>query len=234
MPRSDAPFDEESGPSHPYGMYPQGLSVSRSGSVATASSRRISSLNGPTHPYGMYTQDISSDGIPSELGSHIPLGFSGLEQIHRRHFGGNGEGEDLIDADGHIEQLPPYTRFDEAGAKIGATMLLPPTAPPFVGETAPQSMTDASHIVRNRAQGEEGTVPLDIEGSPKAWRDMSFAEWFNLPWREKSKKRFCGVSFGIILIVALSVVVVVAVCAGVIGGFIKKQKAHGQNLSQAQ
>jgi len=182
----------------------------------------------------MYTQDGSSDGLADDSGNHIPLGFSGLEQDYRRHFGANGEEEDIIDADGHIEQLPPYTRFDENGAKIAATMLLPAIGSSFTGEAAPQSMTDQSYIQRNQSQTGDGTVPLDIEGSPKAWRDMSFAEWWDVSWREKSRKRFCGISIGIILIVAVSVAVIVAVCGGVIAGFIKKQKANGKNYSQAQ
>ncbi|KAJ6212416.1 hypothetical protein PSV09DRAFT_1180176 [Bipolaris maydis] len=82
---SENPF--ETGPSHPYGMYPQ-LSMARPLSVATSSTERqphrSMSLQRPTHPYAMYSQSGIVDEEPPEeparppappVQSAIPVGF---------------------------------------------------------------------------------------------------------------------------------------------------------------
>jgi hypothetical protein len=121
----DNPF--ETGPSHPYGMYPQ-HTVGRTSSVVTAStvrqSQRPMSLRGPAHPYAMYSQSgLDNDDPPEELvhppvppiQTVIPVGFPGLSAGYHRVLGPDGEEQDIIGPDGHTEQLPPYTRYPEEG-----------------------------------------------------------------------------------------------------------------------
>jgi hypothetical protein len=124
----DNPF--ETGPSHPYGMYPQDT-MAHTPSVAAPSTdpqpRRSISLQRPTHPYAMYSQSGLDEGLdegpPVEsphppvppIQTTIPLGFPGLNNGYHRVLGPDGEEQDIIGPDGHTEQLPPYTRFPEEG-----------------------------------------------------------------------------------------------------------------------
>lgn len=117
MARSDSPLP--SGPSHPYGMYPQNT-VARTSSVTTAPTPHLpqppASRQGPTHPYGMYPQNTVEDEVPLPVvQAAIPVGFPGLPTGYHRQIGPDGEEQDIIGPDGHTEQLPPYTRWPEEG-----------------------------------------------------------------------------------------------------------------------
>ncbi|CAO2647758.1 Nn.00g086800.m01.CDS01 [Neocucurbitaria sp. VM-36] len=139
---SENPF--ETGPSHPYGMYPQ-HTVARPSSIATTSTERqphrSMSLQRPTHPYAMYSQSGLVDEEPAEepvppsvpqIQTAIPVGFPGLNNGYHRVLGPDGEEQDIIGPDGHTEQLPPYSRFPEEGptkaslaAEASASRVLP-------------------------------------------------------------------------------------------------------------
>jgi hypothetical protein len=124
----DNPF--ETGPSHPYGMYPQDT-MARTPSVAASSTdpqpHRSMSLQRPTHPYAMYSQSGLDEGLDEEplvesshppvppIQTAIPLGFPGRNTGYHRVLGPDGEEQDIIGPDGHTEQLPPYSRFPEEG-----------------------------------------------------------------------------------------------------------------------
>lgn len=124
----DNPF--ETGPSHPYGMYPQNT-MAHAPSVATTLAEplphRSMSLQRPTHPYAMYSQSGLDDELDEEplaeptrppvppIQTAIPLGFPGLNTGYHRVLGPDGEEQDIIGPDGHTEQLPPYSRFPEEG-----------------------------------------------------------------------------------------------------------------------
>lgn len=148
---SDTPFN--TGPSHPYAMYPQNP-VGRSSSVTTSSTQRathyhLPSLTGPTHPYGMYPQNVVEDDPLPPVQSTIPLGFPGLNTGYHRRLGPDGEEQDLIGPDGHTEQLPPYTRYPEEGptkaalvAEASATPIVAPVPAP--GSAPLQSLEDAA------------------------------------------------------------------------------------------
>ncbi|KAF2135617.1 uncharacterized protein K452DRAFT_239026 [Aplosporella prunicola CBS 121167] len=131
--RSQSPFPSNSGPSHPYGMYPQGTGVARSPSMATTSTARAPrqsfSGQGPTHPYGMYPQNVVEDDeehMPTApMHNQIPVGFPGLDRGYHRQIGPDGEEQDIIGPDGHMEQLPPYTRFPEEGPTKASLMAVP-------------------------------------------------------------------------------------------------------------
>lgn len=131
---SQSGFAANSGPSHPYGMYPQGTGLARSESVTTTSttqtSRRSMSNRGPAHPYAMYPQNAFGDDDPDEIRpapaqNQIPVGFPGLDQGYHRQIGPDGEEQDIIGPDGHLEQLPPYSRFPEEGPTKASLMAVP-------------------------------------------------------------------------------------------------------------
>lgn len=110
--RPQSPYRGATGPSHPYGMYPQDIGLTRNPSAATTSTirqqeRSYSGPSGPTQPYGMYPQNT----VPED--EQIPVaGFPGMDRDYQRRLGPDGEDvDDLIGPDGYAEQLPPYTRF---------------------------------------------------------------------------------------------------------------------------
>ncbi|KAK1967963.1 hypothetical protein LY78DRAFT_469417 [Colletotrichum sublineola] len=110
--RSESPYEGPSGPSHPYQMYPQ-----RTNSVATSTTARMSERSytgprGPTHPYTLYTQNTVP--VDANESDNIPVGFSGRSDGYHRRIGPEGEEiADLIGPLGHMEELPPYTRYPE-------------------------------------------------------------------------------------------------------------------------
>lgn len=163
---SENPF--QTGPSHPYGMYPQ-LSMARPLSVATSSTERqphrSMSLQRPTHPYAMYSQSgIVDEESPEEpvqpsvpqVQSAIPVGFPGLNNGYHRVLGPDGEEQDIIGPDGHTEQLPPYSRYPEEGptkaslaAEASASRVVPApiqvdTEDPFNTPASPVSPLSAT------------------------------------------------------------------------------------------
>jgi hypothetical protein len=165
----DNPF--ETGPSHPYGMYPQ-HTMARTSSVATASTdrqpHRSMSLQRPTHPYAMYSQsgidEDMDEPLPTEpahpplppIQTNIPLGFPGHGNGYHRVLGPDGEEQDIIGPDGHTEQLPPYSRYPEEGptkaslaAEASASRIIPAPNPvdpedPFMTPASPVSPLSAT------------------------------------------------------------------------------------------
>lgn len=169
MSNGDNPF--ETGPSHPYAMYPQ-YTMGRTASVATASTERqphrSMSLQRPTHPYAMYSQsgidEDMDEPLPAEpahptlppIQTAIPLGFPGHGNGYHRVLGPDGEEQDIIGPDGHTEQLPPYSRFPEEGptkaslaAEASASRIIPAPTPvdpedPFMTPASPVSPLSAT------------------------------------------------------------------------------------------
>lgn len=120
FPRSQSPYQGATGPSHPYGMYPQDIGLTRTPSMATTSTvrrpeRSYSGPSGPTQPYDMYPQNtVSEDDLNSAAGLAPPIiaGFPGQGQVYQRRLGPDGEDvDDLIGPDGYTEQLPAYSRY---------------------------------------------------------------------------------------------------------------------------
>ncbi|KAF2445169.1 hypothetical protein P171DRAFT_290541 [Karstenula rhodostoma CBS 690.94] len=115
---SDGPFS--SGPSHPYGMYPQNTMM-RNASISTTSTQQQAPATpqlstGPSHPYGMYAQNVVEDEPPVPAAqTAIPVGFPGINTGFHRQIGPDGEEQDIVGPFGHTEQLPPYSRYPEEG-----------------------------------------------------------------------------------------------------------------------
>lgn len=127
MPRTQSPYQGPTGPSQPYGMYSQDVSLARSASNATTSTirpleRAYSGPGGPTQPYGMYSQNTVPEDDHEVAGMGPAMaGFPGIAQVPLlsqassqaiRRLGPDGEdADDLIGPDGYTEQLPPYSRY---------------------------------------------------------------------------------------------------------------------------
>ncbi|KAF5021487.1 hypothetical protein F66182_6461 [Fusarium sp. NRRL 66182] len=142
--RAESPYTGPSGPSHPYQMYPQRtMSVATTSTTANAvipQDRSFGSPRGPTHPYALYTQNTSSgeSSTPS-----IPVGFNGLGGGYQRQLGPDGEeAGDLVGPLGHMEELPPYTRYpDNAYVPKPTTQTPASTASPESPVSEPSSPT---------------------------------------------------------------------------------------------
>ncbi|KAL6404683.1 uncharacterized protein AUP68_11510 [Ilyonectria robusta] len=117
--RVESPYRGPSGPSHPYQMYPQRTmsvaTTSTSAAVAAAvipEDQSYTGPRGPTHPYTLYPQNTVATGEPEA--DPIPVGFNGMGGNYQRQIGPDGEeAGDMIGPLGHMEELPPYTRYAE-------------------------------------------------------------------------------------------------------------------------
>jgi hypothetical protein len=238
------------GPSHPYGMYPQGT-VARTPSAATQSTARPSRHSttryapGPQHPYALYPQGVGDDLDDADTAQNpVPVGFLGQGQAFQRRRGPDGEEQDILGDYGHLEQLPPYTRYPEDGPEKAPLLDVPspPTAlhsrAPVLGTDpamslmhnqmlpAQQSMTDESNLQRqnsrlSRLTGDEES-PVDASASDSLLTKKS---WSDKSWHEKRKTRFFGVPCWWSLVVVGVIVFIGAILGGALGGFAAGQKS---------
>ena len=128
VPRTQSPYQGVSGPSHPYGMYPQDTALARTQSIANSLRRTSERSSTGIHARLALHGDDAQASIPQmEMSTvhgpapSIPVGFPGLGQNYRRRLGPEGEeADDILGPDGHTEQLPPYTRYpDNTTLKTG-------------------------------------------------------------------------------------------------------------------
>ncbi|KAK3708631.1 hypothetical protein LTR37_011353 [Vermiconidia calcicola] len=237
------------GPSHPYGMYPQGT-VARTPSVATTStarpSRQLTSryAPGPQHPYALYPQGVEDDLDDEQdtAQNPVPVGFPGLGASYERRRGPDGEEQDFVGDYGHTEQLPPYTRYPEDGPEKMPLMGIPspPTAlhsrAPVMGtdpgmslmhsqmQPVQQSMTDVSNMNRRTSTLSAGSgSPLNAVSSTQDTL-LSKKSWKEKSWGEKRKTRFCGIPLLWIILGGVALIFIAALIGGSIGGFVEGQK----------
>lgn len=235
---SQSPFSDPTGPSHPYGMYPQDLGISRTTSVATVSTLRTSrmaSTRQPAHPYALYPQNTNSEAESSSF-SPVPVGFPGNNSRYNRRIGADGEEQDLVGVDGHIEQLPAYSRYADEHTKqmgvalpsIGEASVSPGIANTFYSPSAlqypvaspdsPIQSEEVSTPTSTTRQAHTTIQSIDMSQSEKSWREKD--------WKERRATRFCGLPLiwiGVTLAVMFAVFAFV--CAGVLGGILGKK--HG-------
>nr|OQO24843.1 hypothetical protein B0A51_10330 [Rachicladosporium sp. CCFEE 5018] len=257
---SHSPRFGASGPIHPYGMYQQGT-VPRSSSGATSSTvrapNRQSSLREvPQHPYAMYPQGVSEDE-PAEdetLIAPTPVGFPGIAtQSYLRVQGPDGEEQDIIGADGHTEQLPPYTKYPEEGPKMplpppdlhsrqpvagtdpGMPLMHQHLAPqmiaPMQGASRVQSMTDQSQLERHSSidRGVDGHASLPLmEQTVSHTTGSTHKSWKEKTWKERRRVKICGLPLMWLLAAVVVVCFVIAVIGGVVGGYKSGSKAGRQ------
>lgn len=242
---SQSPMSPGEGPSHPYAMYPQGLAMSRTASIAS-SARPLShatSIRGPTHPYGLYTQNVADDGPSGTQSNTIPVGFPGSNQNYQRRIGPEGEEQDIVGPDGHTEQLPPYTRYpDEVNHhKTVATSGLPPSGLPVIGEQRAEeaSPTSPVHNTSPTTQRTATSIATEAELCGEGTNEKT---WEGKSTREKWRTKIFGVPLWFILMIFVMVIIIAIICGAVIGALIgqphprKKPMAPkgGSNSSMGQ
>ncbi|PTU21684.1 hypothetical protein P175DRAFT_0434495 [Aspergillus ochraceoroseus IBT 24754] len=235
-PRALSPYTGATGPSHPYAMYPQ-VGVSRSPSVTTTSTLRpvdqpLGDSTAPQHPYAMYSQNVVvEEGMDNAA---IPLGFPGHNQeaYHRALGRADDDVADLVGPDGHMEQLPPYSRYpDGASPKLEDSLdILPDAAiildhPPddHNQDLAMSEVSSRTLVADNQSQGRDsrggGVAP--VTGV------MAFEEKLK---RRGKKKVCCGLPIWTIVLIS-AVMVVGGSIGGAIGGILGARRAAQETNS---
>ncbi len=83
-----------------------------SGSTNDSRGPDTMAVQGPQHPYALYPQNTIEDAAPALPPLSIPVGFLGLQQPYQQQTGARvDESQDIVGPLGHVEELPPYTRY---------------------------------------------------------------------------------------------------------------------------
>ena len=231
VPRAQSPYQGATGPSHPYGMYPQDIALARSSSATTNSTIRIPERpylgsNGPTHPYGMYLQGTVPEGEVSPLEEttpQIPVGFPGLGQQYHRRLGPDGEeADDIVGPDGHTEQLPPYTQYPH---EISRKERSPGPSPVDNNGNFP----GAIHVPHTTTSTVDLLTPGDRTAQVDVSRDAVLEQVDETgsakeKWSEKSKRRLCRGKLPVWVVILI--VVLLVVLGAVLGGAIGRWVGH--------
>ncbi|KAH8808425.1 hypothetical protein F5884DRAFT_370352 [Xylogone sp. PMI_703] len=214
--RPESPYRGPAGPSHPYHMYPQASGLARSSSVTTASTvpgiDRSSYMGprNPTHPYGMYPQNIDTEADTSTVAS-VPVILPGSQPALRPE---GQEASDIAGYEAPAEQLPPYTKYPDASLPRKAE---PEVAPRLAGaggiglatrnpEFSSQEDLSSPRSARSESDGDSS----DRDMNPSAVPVSEKVEPRLKKWQALARRRVCGVVPIWALVLAGSVVVVVA------------------------
>ena len=248
--RAQSPYRGAIGPSHPYGMCPQDIGLTRTPSIATTSTirqpeRSYTGPNGPTQPYGMYPQNT----VPEDEQVTV-AGFPGMDQDYQRRLGPDGEDvDDLIGPDGYAEPLPPYTRFANgippkySAGRGSMRSGIPPTYMSESGSVrrsgVPAAPEDSQETLNNPRQNLNGS--RDNASSTNPFTDSSTqlhsttaisvfpkdeGGSFKEKVRQRSKRRIrlcCGVIPCWLLFVISVIVILAVILGGGLGGMIARK-----------
>ena len=254
--RAQSPYQGAMGPSHPYAMYPQGIGLTRTPSMATTSTirqpeRSYSGPSGPTQPYAMYPQSTVTEA------EQVPVaGFPGMDQEYQRRLGPDGEdADDLIGPDGYAEQLPPYTRFANgilpkytSGTGSVRRSGVPPnymsgtanirrSVLPVTTGDSEETLNSLSHNLNSSRENSNSIDPFDDSSTQLnsttaiALLPKDEGGSFKERVRKKSRRRV-RVCCGVLPCWLLSMMVMVVILAVIMGGGIGGMIAH-RHIKQA-
>ena len=250
FPRAQSPYQGATGPSHPYGMYPQGIGVTRTPSVATTSTirpaeRPYTGPNGPTQPYAMYTQNIvpEDDQDPvADIPLPIAAGFPGLGLDYQRRLGPEGEDvDDLIGPDGYAEQLPPYSRYANGVPPkyTSGTGSVRRPAPPIPSDDSQETLNNSENPSNTREEA-AAVNPFDDSvtelNSAAGTTVLSKNEGGNFKERIREKSRgkvCCGVLPCWLLGVMILLIVFAVFIGGIIGGVLAHKRGEEKGRQEA-
>ncbi|PGG98825.1 hypothetical protein AJ80_09462 [Polytolypa hystricis UAMH7299] len=239
IPRALSPYTGQTGPSHPYSMYPQGIGVGRSSSISSSSTIRPPDRNPitvapPQHPYSMYPQNTvpEEESLENQPPVSIPVGFPGHDPLFRlppRQ--GPDELGDIVGPDGHTERLPPYSRFpDGIPPKEGAELQI-------IAADTPQEAVDASPV--SPESGISSRTLLDtsrvVAATPEPQTSDSGGNLTEKLKQKGKRKVCCGMSIWTCVLIG-AVLLIGTVIGGVIGGIlgnVKGEKAGGASASSS-
>ena len=251
IPRAQSPYRGPTGPSQPYGMFTQDVSLARSPSAATNSTirpleRAYSGPAGPTQPYGMYSQNTMPEDDQDVAGMAPALpAFAGIPPATHaqavRRLGPDGEdADDIIGPDGYAEQLPPYSRYangippkiDSAAANIPPHLNsgFPSNIPPEVPQSGPseyyrpetREIPPGSPVTGNPFEDASAAAsPITAPSSPSS--PTTEKPTFKNRVKRGGNKRVCC---GLLPCWALAFMVLVLVAAILLGGIVGGLVAH--------
>jgi hypothetical protein len=222
IPRSQSPYRGPTAPSQPYGQYNQ---VTRASSIISDATIRPLELpfvshRGPEHPYTMFTQSTIPDDASSER--HVDMGFAGISRPYRSGQSTTGnEVGDIVGRDGHIEQLPPYSRYADNVIAKGDMQQVEPQTSNISADSTPDTIVPTAE-----ASGSDVELTA-VGGSDRSTDELARKE--GMP--TEKKRRTC---FGLpiwTVVVVIAVIVLAAVLGGVIGGVVGNQ--HGTKHAAA-
>ena len=234
MPRRESVYRGSTGPSHPYAMYPQDTTLNRTSTISSLRppDRSYSGPSGPTHPYGMYPQNTVPEGdISMEHNNTAPIapvGFPGRSQQYTRRLGPDGEeADDIIGPDGHLEQLPPYTRYPDA--ILTKENYAPGDPESQLSPHSPLQMTPtqgSSEEVQHSDDERAHINPTPPGVTAPANQRFSTKE----RWVSRGKKRTCcgAVPRWAVVVMVVLAVLLAAVLGGVISRVIIDRNKKGQ------
>lgn len=219
MNRPASPYNGPTAPSQPYAMYPQ---VTRASSVASESTvrpfeRPFVSQGGPEHPYGMYQNTVPEED--DEPANAVPLGFANLAPSFAAGSSSSGNDTgDIVGSDGHVEQLPPYTRYaDNVVAKGDMAQF-------NQGSVTEESQTPSQSPLTAESSSTEQPSLASSETAinPTQSQEQEMARKEGLYERSK-KRKCCGIPLVIVILLVI-VIVVSAAIGGIIGGIVGNRK----------
>ncbi|KAI9749754.1 MAG: hypothetical protein M4579_006755 [Chaenotheca gracillima] len=234
MPHAQSPTQSQSGPTHPYAIYPQGTQLPRTSSIMTNSTIRApdpahTNGDGPQHPYALYPQSVLPEGevAPTNGTTSIPVGFPGMASHYQRRLGPEGEeAADIIGSDGHTEQLPPYTRYPMDNPPKAENPPPPNGLDPVntqnpVGPSQDSLNSPESRLSSRSMVSDSSGAQLNAAAAPDAERNETLKE----KWDEQKARRFCGGKLPMWVLVVCVVLAVTActVIGGVVGATLARR-----------
>lgn len=167
----------------------------------------------------MYPQNTTPDDDSSE--THIGLGFPGLARPFEAGLSSSGnEVGDIVGTDGHVEQLPPYSRYADNVIAKGDMATIDPQASIITEESATPSTLRGPEASRS-------DIELTAVGTSSTQDEVARKEGLT---EKRQRRTCCGLPIWTVLIVG-AIVVLAAVVGGVVGGVVGNQ--HGQQHAVA-
>lgn len=239
VPRAMSPYRGATGPSHPYAMYPQ-VGVSRTASVATVSSIRptesaMQARTAPQHPYRLYPQNVDYE---EDLGDQpIPVGFSATHQSRSAQADEVG---DIVGPDGHLEQLPPYSRYPDGVSRPTSGRGPASIASDIRGQSERYRDDPSDDAPGSRSDSSSGTLinvdssdPLRPSGS-RSDRSSTLVESVSEKVSRKGREKCWGAPIWLVVL-AIVASVTCAILGGVIGGVLGEMAAtHRQQMAASR
>ncbi|PHH87732.1 hypothetical protein CDD83_8465 [Cordyceps sp. RAO-2017] len=231
----ESPYRGPVGPSHPYSLYPQRTYSNATSSTGPNTSRQsYAGPRGPTHPYALYPQTTTAAEETAQ--EQIPVGFSGMGNTYQRQLGPDGEeAGDLIGPLGHLEELPPYTRYpDDSSARrkspepanTAAVPSIPGAGGIGIATRNPEFSStedDLPALSRSRPTSRSETSQHEIN---TAARDVSEKPTM-AKWQRRARKKLCGiVPYWAICLLVAGIVIIGIVLGTVIGTILAKNNNH--------
>lgn len=205
-------------------MYSQ---VTRASSVISDSTLRpvdspFVSQGGPEHPYGMYQNTVPEEEDDAQLTT--PLGFPvlGSSPASASSSSGNDVG-DIVGTDGHVEQLPPYSRYaDNVIAKSDLDRTeRGGVEPATTASSSPPPTTDPAPTSSN----------IELNPITPSTTDEELARKEGMK-RKRTNRKIFGLPFWTFVVV-IAIVIVAALLGGVIGGVVGNRKGAEHAIGYA-